>query len=839
MLLSLWSAPARPATPLSAPIPSQPLAQALVDFAHQTGLHLLYESKLAALRQSHETPADPSAANALTLLLQGTGLAFQFLNPQTIRIYEPAPVAAAVEPPETDLPTPRVEPAAHRADSLDEILVTGTRRTEHLSDLEDVQMIPASVSVIGGATLVAQNAVQLSDYAASVPGLNILSGGMPGSSGVAIRGVSPLAEATSVVFYLDEVPIGASGRWGYAGATALELLPYDLQRLEVQRGPQGTFGGAGAEIGSIKYLFNPPDASHFEARTSADVSTIHDASQPGESVRAMVNAPIIEELLAVRVALYDSYTPGYIDNAYSGAKDINVLRQYGGRIAALWHPAESLSLSITAFSNRIEQQSPSEVASRGVVSVPNTGEAYIVDGVGSYGELADNLAFEQTFKKSLDNYSAILRWNSGLAELMSVTGYSRNQEHYVQDYSAIDGSYFPTVSGGAVPAGLAEIEEDVNLDKFTQELRISSPSGQRLDWVLGAFYTHERVQNQTFEYAFDDSYRPIAAFDPHLAVVSRPSSFNEIAEFGDITWQLSDRFDVTGGIRSAQDSQKYANFSAGLFSQPNFTGQGGDTLRTWMAAARYRIEPTVMIYGRMATGTQPSSLLVVQSGPSSAEKGETALNSEIGVKSQFLDRRALMDLTIFRLDRARTLATVYESGFFRAAPGVGDAKAQGLELTSSYAPLPGLTLGYNAAYTKSEFTRVNSAARYQLTGFQLENVPKWAMSITLNYDWALPNLWRAHAGGDFRSVGREWSSYVQSRSLGGYPTTELPSYSVVDFNASVGRRALSVKFFARNLANKRAYLNALVIVNDFSTPVQVENYLLQPRTIGVGLDYNF
>jgi outer membrane receptor protein involved in Fe transport len=140
------------------------------------------------------------------------------------------------------------------------------------------------------------------------------------------------------------------------------------------------------------------------------------------------------------------------------------------------------------------------------------------------------------------------------------------------------------------------------------------------------------------------------------------------------------------------------------------------------------------------------------------------------VKSQFLERRALIDLTLFRLDRARTLTTVYESSVFHAAAGAGDAKALGLELTSSYKPLRGLTFGYNAAYTQSEFTRVSSSAQYQLTGFQLENIPKWDMSITVDYDWALPNTWHADVGGDFRSVGKEWAAYVQSLSLGGYPT---------------------------------------------------------------------
>jgi iron complex outermembrane recepter protein len=825
---------------LSAPIGAQPLAQALVEFAHQTGLQLLYESKLAAQRQSHEAARGLSPSNALTEMLQGTGLNFQFLNPKTVRIYEPPSVAPAVQPTVTEVPKPRAEPPAHRIDMLYEILVTGTRPEEHRSDFEDVQNVPASVSVVSGVSLEAENALQLSDYSANLPGVNVIGGGMPGASGVAIRGVSPLVLATSVAFYLDDVPIGASGRSGYAGGTALDLLPYDLERLEVQRGPQGTFGGAGAEIGSIKYVLNPPDASGFEARIGADLSAIQGASEPGKSVRGMVNAPIIDGLLAIRATAYDSYTPGYIDNAYSGAKDINVLRQDGGRVAALWRPAESLSLSVMAFYSRIEQASPSEILSPNVVNVPNTGDAYIVKGMGSYGDLSDGLAFLSPFRKTLDSYSATLRWNSGFADFMSVTGWSRNHEHYAQDDTPIDGSYFPVLSGGAVPAGLAESEQDVYLDKLSEELRFTSHSASRLDWVLGAFYTRERLRNQTVEYAFDDSYQPIAAFAPYLSLVNRPSSFREIAAFGDVTWKFSNEVDVAAGFRLADDTQHYADFSAGPANPPQFATQGlGGRPITWMTTARYRFVPEVMVYGRVATGSQPNSLLVPLSGLPDSQNGETVTNYEIGVKTQFLERRALIDLTLFRLDRARTLTTVYQSGVFYAAAGGGDATARGLELTSSYTPLRGVTFGYSAAYTQCAFTRVSPAAQYQLTGFQLENVPTWNMSMTVNYEWTLPNLWHAHAGGDFRSVGREWAAYVQSRSLGGYPTTELPSYTVLDLNAGITKGRLSVKLHARNLADKRAYLNSLVVVNDYNKPVQVENYVLQPRTVGIGFDFTF
>ena len=141
------------------------------------------------------------------------------------------------------------------------------------------------------------------------------------------------------------------------------------------RGPQGTSYGAASESGILRYVLKEPSVSRFEARVGADVSAIHGASKSGTSIQAVVNAPIVDERLAVRVNAYDSYTPGYIDNAYTGAEDVNDLRHNGGRISALWRPSDSLSMKVTAFWNRLSADSLPEVSSAGISTVPNTGDA--------------------------------------------------------------------------------------------------------------------------------------------------------------------------------------------------------------------------------------------------------------------------------------------------------------------------------------------------------------------------------------------------------------------------------------------------------------------------------
>ena len=307
-----------------------------------------------------------------------------------------------------------------------------------------------------------------------------------------------LGDASSVVYYMDDTPIGASSGWGYACCISLDLMALDLERLEVLRGPQGTRFGATSQSGTFRYVYKEPSLSRFEARVGADVSTTHGAANAGTSIQAVVNAPIVDELLAVRVNAYDSYTPGYIDNAYTGAKDVNDLRRNGGRIVALWRPSEPLSMKVTAFWNRLSAESLPEVSSAGISTVPNTGDAYVVKASRPFGDLVQNRAFLHPWKQSIDYYSATVHWNAGSIEIGSATAWSSRATKYSLD-------------SGAIPAGLLRFDRDIGLEKFTEELRIASPRGHRVEWTLGGFYNHESVTDQNISNAFDTSYRPIAA----------------------------------------------------------------------------------------------------------------------------------------------------------------------------------------------------------------------------------------------------------------------------------------------------------------------------------------
>jgi outer membrane receptor protein involved in Fe transport len=232
-----------------------------------------------------------------------------------------------------------------------------------------------------------------------------------------------------------------------------------------------------------------------------------------------------------------------------------------------------------------------------------------------------------------------------------------------------------------------------------------------------------------------------------------------------------------------------------------------------------------MLYGRVATGSQPGiSTGSVFSG------AEMVTSYEAGLKSEFLDHQVLLDVSVYYIDWTDLVVA------FEKPVNAGTAKSQGGELVSSYSPLPGLKLGFIAAFTQCEFTEMAPPADFILTGYQFAQVPKWSMASSADYDWAISNAWHAHVGGSLRWIGRQWGLWVQSQSLGGSPTLENSSYSVLDMNAGIAKDRLAIKVFARNLLDTRAALHSNLMPPD--APTQAEVYILQPRTIGVGFEFS-
>jgi outer membrane receptor protein involved in Fe transport len=195
---------------------------------------------------------------------------------------------------------------------------------------------------------------------------------------------------------------------------------------------------------------------------------------------------------------------------------------------------------------------------------------------------------------------------------------------------------------------------------------------------------------------------------------------------------------------------------------------------------------------------------------------------------------------VFYIDwRDIQTGVVGNNAYFLANGAQGYSK--GIELTSAYAPIADLQLTYNVAYTQCAIGSTIPAASYIVPGYQLPDVPKWNMTAGFTYSPPLSGSWRASLGSTLRWLGEQWNALdaVQSRSAGGYPAVVISPYWTIDANAGVSRGPVALRLFVRNLTDKRAYLNRFAELDANGTPVQIEQKLLQPRTIGLGGSYSF
>jgi iron complex outermembrane receptor protein len=721
--------------------------------------------------------------------------------------------------------------------SLVEIVVTANKREEN------VQNVASSVSVETGEKLIERGQTGLADYAAYMPGFNVSSQGTPGQSSVELRGISTGTSTSAIGTYLDDVPMGATSGWVNAATTLLDMLPYDLERLEVLRGPQGTLYGAGSMGGLIKYVLKAPSTTNLEATVGAETNHIDGTGSAGYAAQARVNIPVIEHALGVSVSVFGRREPGFMQNDFNGERDTNESKMYGARVAALWTPTDTLSVKLQALTQNIEARDAALRQFASSVSV--SGSALVVAPTDPLPKYHESIAFGAPYDQRIDLYQATVDWNPGPVSVVSATSYSSQRSYYQVDGSYALGPYLG-LFGGPGP-GLLAYEGFFGLDKITQELRVLSPQDSTIEWLAGVFVTHENSTNTQGYVPYNLNYTPMtgAIAFPNFFYATLPEQYDEYAGFADITWHVTDAFSLGAGGRYAHNDQ-----NDNWFVQPGpLVNETGDVhlashegVFTWMADARYQFSKDLMIYFRVATGYRPGGPNSPIAGIPQTVGADKLINYELGVKSQFLDHKATINAAIYRIDwhDIQLIATKNSLSFF--ANG-GKSVSQGLELQATYSPISALTFGFNAAYTDAHLTSVIPESNYLLTGYQLPNVPKQSYSLTADYTVPITSAWKAHVGGGYRYLSPQWLALVESPGPSSTPTVRAPGYSVFDLNVSLRNDHLTFKAYVRNVANNDAAVNGsvqgLVTTSGATGNQQVLEAFLPPRTIGVGVDYNF
>ena len=732
-----------------------------------------------------------------------------------------------------------------REATLETVVVTAEKREQKVQD------IPASISVVSGENLAEVHATSMLDWAGTVPGLNAVpSVNGPGEGGetVAIDGIPPISAGSSEVkVYVGDVPLGSSGGFALSSAITPDLLPYDVDRVEVLRGPQGTLYGASSMGGVIRYVLNTPDLSKFSAEVGADAFAIQDATPvdngggAGGQYRASVNVPLINDVLGFRASLYDQYTPGFIDDLATGQKDDNARHEKGGRFDLLWRPSTDVSIEASALDQSSEQNNLDQVIYNPTTRQPFAG--------GSALSNIYPLSQQYTYQE-LNLYDLTAIWDMHWAKLTSISSYQRLDMTQFDDASVGLGHIFGELFG--TPFDDESVSPGVK--KFTQEARLASPSGQALEWMIGGYYTHETEADLDLlnGYASASVLAPVAGLDP-LEFSNVDSTYAEYALFGNLTWHITKRFDVTGGTRYAYNDQSYFNpvggplngTPPGVVSTPISAGESHQGVVTWSVSPSYHIDDNTMVYVHVATGYQPGgptgSIPSISSGlPLPKQyRASTLIDYETGLKSSFLDNRASVDLSAFYINWSEIQVPIQYVPVGILTGNGASARSEGADVTAKYSPLEGLVLGANVTYTDSIMTAAVPAL-FTASGARLPYIPLWASSVTADYLTPIDERWNLLAGGDYRYTGSMYSS-VEGATSGGNLTGGLDkSYSVIDLHTGVADDSWKIMLYVRNLTNDLHLSGTLTIYQVGShTPVGYYGSILQPRTIGISVDKSF
>lgn len=716
-----------------------------------------------------------------------------------------------------------------------EVIVTANRRAERLIDVAN------SITAIRTEDLFRRNELSLVNIQAQVPGLAIQQQN-PGQTRITIRGQNSGGSGATVTTVVDDVPFSATGSTGNGAIITADINPYDLARIEVLRGPQGTLYGAGAEGGIIKYVTNKPDPRRIAAGGEVGVETV-ESGETGYAGRAFFNLPLGGKAAFRASGFYESLA-GFVDNRTAGLNDANDGERYGGRAQLRFQPTDNFTIDIAGFYQKLRTNGDSTV---NVLGAPN-----ITAPPANPFALANGLNFNAYFpsRQEVESWYTYvsLDYDVGPVRLTSLTSYGRIASLRNSEGSGTLAA--PGVTFGdfleAFVYGQPFSANSFNgntLRKFNQELRVASPEGATIfglpvEWQFGGFYTYEK---QNILFSFNAFARPSGTPlpVPALGTGTAPGSYEEIAGFGEATLHFTPQFDISFGGRFSHNSQAFRTiFTAGLFTGADSTlvspGSSEDA-GTFSVAPRFKFDKNTVLYGRIARGFRPGGPTAPIAGappsyPASYLSDRTT-NYELGFRADLLNKKLSIDIAGFYIDWSRiqvaTLITT-PAGNFTVTGNGGKARTVGFEWNLTGRPTNWLTVGVVGSVTDAEL-REDAPALGGIRGQKLAYVPDVTNTVNVDLDRKIgSNGLRAFLGTSWTYNGRRFTDI----GLPGLSQTyqRLPAYSVFALRAGVENDRWLAQVYVNNLTNEIAltsYTSSGAI-----GPLGIAS-IIRPRTIGL------
>lgn len=684
------------------------------------------------------------------------------------------------------------------------IVITAEKRSQRVLD------VPQSVSVISGDSLDNEHAERLSDYLTRIPSANIVES-QAGQSRIVLRGINAGGVGATVATYIDEAPFGSATGLADGAILAPDIDPFDLARVEVLRGPQGTLYGANSLGGLVKFVTVAPNPREFDGAAEIGGEDV-DHGNAGWWGRAAINVPLATDA-AFRLSGFYRRDAGYIDDPNRG-RDVNDGKTYGGRFSIQVTPTANLKIRGSALLE--------DIRSNGTNAVdldPATLEPV-------YGNLKHLRQLDEPNDTNYRLYNTTIDYDFGPVALVSATSYGTLDQKQIEDTSSV---YGPGVG----------LNQGMTQRRFTQEVRLASNHNDVLQWTIGGFYTHEKNRLSQDLFGTDPTTGdPVAAADG-LILVGLPSRYSEYAGFANATWHIDPKFDLTAGGRWSHNKQSDAQTTSGQLlgsTVLNITGKSSDSVFTYSIAPSFKPNSNTRIYARIAKGYRPG-------GPNALSPGEpeefrtfapdTTTNYEVGVKTQTDDHLLSLELTGFLIDWKNIQLLAQIQGFGINANG-GNARSEGVELTAGLNPTRYLSFYANGSYVDAKLTSDAPASVNGFSGDPLPYNPKWQWTIGGEYERSVNPGLTAHAGLSWHYTGKRFSDFRGDPAPG--PQIKLPAFSQIDAHAGVDIGRFRIDAFAHNLTDARGITN-VGFFGDISGDLAAA--VIRPRSFGLALGYRY
>ncbi len=727
------------------------------------------------------------------------------------------------------------------ATSLGEVIVTAQKRAQALAD------IPMSVSVVSAESLERQQADNFQDLVTLVPGLSINTN-TRGQSRITLRGINTGGVASTVGVYVDDVPFGSSSGLANGAVLSGDFDTFDLARVEVLRGPQGTLYGASSLGGVIKYVVNQPSTEAFEGGLKGTVETV-EGGDLGYSLAGVLNMPVSDSF-AIRASGFYRQDDGFVDtignnpipaivippdppfNIVEGTRaeeDFNSLDTYGGRISALIAPSETFSLNLTALFQDINSDGA------------DVFEADPVSYEPLYGDLVASRYHPEFTDTNYRVYSATLDWDLGPVSLQSVTSWGEFEQDFQRDLAMVQS--LSQVLTFILGTPLSALQQQITgTDKFTQELRLVSPQNDSFEWMIGAYYTDEDSRIvQDFFAVEAGTENPAGDPVPRLGDLDILSAYEELALFANATWHLTERFDLSFGGRWSDNDQEASQTATGLLVGGEVIFDDVRTSEdpfTYSVSPRFEFTDNTSMYARVATGFRPGGPNVLPAGvpadtPNSYDSDELT-SYEIGLKTSTVDGVFSLDVAAYFLDwkDIQLLATVND---FNINANGGTAESKGFEFTATARAAEGLSFTVTGAYTDAYLTQDTDAIIGGLDGDPLPYVPEFTLGFGSDYEWSVFGDSTAYVGGQISYTGERTADFG-NRDAGGN-IRQADSYTTLDLRTGVLLDRWSIELYGKNVTDEEG-------INDIVPPGTFPNGALgigviRPRTIGLSVGTRF